>query len=122
MWEGTPEMQKITATAFISHVEKRANLSSLGSVHGKTLHPGLVLFQAPFSTGLSSGMQVVSPNREEGKWLVLESRDLPCFCTIDSNQDTVFQPPFSLTELIPVHLQVHGKRGGEGKRDLLNIW
>lgn len=42
--------------------------------------------------------------REEGKWLILESRDQPCFGTTDSNQDTVFQSPLRLAELIPAPL------------------
>lgn len=41
---------------------------------------------------------------EEGKWLILESRDQPFFGTTDSNQDTVFQSPLRLAELILVSL------------------
>lgn len=36
--------------------------------------------------------------------MILESRDQPFFGTTDSNQDTVFQSPLHLAELIPVSL------------------
>lgn len=38
---------------------------------------------------------------EDGEKLILESRDQPFFGTTDSNQDTVFQSPLRLAELIP---------------------
>lgn len=78
--------------------------------------PGLVLLPGPFLHGPSFRSPGCFPHGEEGTWLILEFRDLPCFSTTDSNQDTVSQPPFSLTELIPVHLQACEGRRGERKR------
>ena len=83
--------------------------SPKGQFGGKTLSPPcLVQPPSPLShTGLSLGPRMLpssAPQREKGRWLILESRDLRCFCTTDSNQDTVCQSPPSLAELIPVPL------------------
>lgn len=107
-------MPKIAATAFISQVEEPLAFPPWVQCRGKTPALAWCCSQAPFSTGLPSEAQATSPTGRKGNG-ILGSRDLPCFCTTDSNQDTVFLPPFSLTELIPVHLQAHGERGGEEK-------